>query len=106
MTGAIPFKRGEPLLPFYIDAAQTGGIHGRCNLTGKPQPATILTARHQIAMKFLLFLSNAFINTMGITKPSPRAATRAAWIIAVMLAGVLVAVTIVAAFGLHLAAGH
>ena len=57
-------------------------------------------------MKFLLFLSNAFINTMGITKPSPRAAMQAAWIIALMLAGVLVAVTIVAAFGLHLATGH
>jgi hypothetical protein len=59
-----------------------------------------------MAMKFLLFLSNAFISTMGITKPSPRAATRAAWIIALMLAAVLVAVTMVAAVGLHLAARH
>lgn len=57
-------------------------------------------------MKILLFISNAFINTMGITKPSPRAAMRAAWIIALMLAVVLVAVTLMAAFGLHLAARH
>ena len=57
-------------------------------------------------MKFLLFLSNAFINTMGITQPSPKAATRAAWFIAIMLAGVLVGVVTVAVIGLHLAARH
>lgn len=57
-------------------------------------------------MKFLLFLSNIFINTMGITKPPAQAAIRAAWIIALMLAGVLVAIVIAAAFGLHLTHRH
>mgnify|MGYP001547476825 FL=1 len=57
-------------------------------------------------MKFLLFLSNAFINTMGITQPSPRAANRAAWIIAAMLFGVLLCVVAVAVFGLRLAIRH
>lgn len=57
-------------------------------------------------MKFLLFLSNAFINTMGITQPSPKAANRAAWFIAIMLAGVLVGVAAVAMIGLHLASRH
>ena len=57
-------------------------------------------------MKLLLFISNIFINTMGITRPSARVAMRAAWIIALMLAGVLIAITIAAAFGLHLAVHH
>lgn len=57
-------------------------------------------------MKFLLFISNVFINTMGITRPSARASMRAAWIIALMLAGVLIAITVAAAFGLHLAVRH
>ncbi len=57
-------------------------------------------------MKLLEFISNAFINTMGITKPSARAATRAAWFIAAMLLAVLAAVTLMAALGLHLLAHH
>lgn len=57
-------------------------------------------------MKFLLFISNAFINTMGITQPSPRTANRAAWIIAAMLLGVLLCVAAVAIFGLRLAIRH
>lgn len=57
-------------------------------------------------MKLIEFISNAFINTMGITKPSPRGSMRAAWIIGFMLLGVLVAVTLMAALGLHLIAHH
>jgi hypothetical protein len=57
-------------------------------------------------MKLLLFLSNAFINTMGITQPSPKAANRAAWFIALMLAGVLIGVAAVAVLGLHFASRH
>jgi hypothetical protein len=57
-------------------------------------------------MKFLLFISNAFINTMGITQPSPRAANRAAWFIAIMLFFVLIGVATVAFFGLHLVTRH
>lgn len=52
-------------------------------------------------MKLLLLISNAFINTMGITQPSPKTANRAAWFIVIMLAGVLAAVATVAAFAIH-----
>ncbi|WP_353071875.1 hypothetical protein [Tunturiibacter gelidiferens] len=47
-------------------------------------------------MKLLLFISNAFINTMGITQPSPRAANRAAWFIFIMLSTVLAVVATIA----------
>ena len=57
-------------------------------------------------MKFLLFISNAFINTMGITQPSPKAAQRAAWVIAIMLASVLICVATVAILGLHIVTRH
>jgi ABC-type amino acid transport system permease subunit len=57
-------------------------------------------------MKLLLLISNAFINTMGITQPSPKAAERAAWFIVVMLAVVLAAVATVAAFAIHWASHH
>ena len=43
-------------------------------------------------MKPLLFLANAFINTFGITQPTPEAAERAAWFIAVLMALVLLVV--------------
>ena len=52
-------------------------------------------------MKPLLFLSNAFINTFGITQPSPKAANRAAWFIAVLLLGVLVTVVTAGIFVIH-----
>jgi heme/copper-type cytochrome/quinol oxidase subunit 2 len=57
-------------------------------------------------MKFLLLISNAFINTMGITQPSPKAANRAAWIIFLMLVAVLAGLIAVVIFGLHFASGH
>jgi ABC-type amino acid transport system permease subunit len=57
-------------------------------------------------MKFLLFISNAFINTMGITHPSPRTANRAAWVIAAMLLGVILCVATFAIFGIRLAIRH
>jgi len=52
-------------------------------------------------MKPLLFLSNAFINTFGITQPSPKAANRAAWFIAVLLLAVIVTVVTVGIFVVH-----
>ncbi len=61
---------------------------------------------HPITMRPLLFLSNAFINTFGITRPTPKTATRTAWFIAVMLALVVVLVATVAAVILHLAFHH
>ncbi|HEY6376659.1 MAG TPA: hypothetical protein VIX90_14145 [Edaphobacter sp.] len=52
-------------------------------------------------MKPLLFISNAFINTFGITQPSPKAANRAAWFIAILLLLVLVAVGTAGFFAVH-----
>ena len=52
-------------------------------------------------MKPLLFLSNAFINTFGITQPSPKAANRVAWFIAVLLLAVLITVVTVGFFVIH-----
>ena len=52
-------------------------------------------------MRPLLFLSNAFINTFGITQPSPKAANRVAWFIAILLLIVLLTVGIVGFFALH-----
>lgn len=55
-------------------------------------------------MKFLHFIANAFINTMGITQPSPQAANRAAWFIVIMLTVVLAAVATIAFVAIHWAA--
>jgi hypothetical protein len=57
-------------------------------------------------MKLLLLISNAFINTMGITQPSPEAANRAAWFIVIMLGTVLAAVATVAFLAIHWASHH
>jgi hypothetical protein len=57
-------------------------------------------------MKFLLFISNAFINTMGITQPSPETQKRAAWFIFTMLAVVVAAIITIAAVALHWASRH
>jgi hypothetical protein len=52
-------------------------------------------------MKIIQFIAHAFINTMGITQPSPEAANRAAWFIVIMLAAVLAAVATVAIVAVH-----
>jgi hypothetical protein len=57
-------------------------------------------------MKFILFISNAFINTMGITQPSPQAANRAAWFIFIMLSAVIAAVATIAILAIHWASHH
>jgi uncharacterized membrane protein len=57
-------------------------------------------------MKLLLLISNAFINTMGITQPSPKAANRAAWFIVIMLAAVIAVVATIAALAIHWASHH
>jgi hypothetical protein len=54
-------------------------------------------------MKFLLLISNAFINTMGITQPAPEAERRAAFFIVTLLAAVLAAVATVAIVAIHFA---
>lgn len=61
---------------------------------------------HPITMRPLLFLSNAFINTFGITQPSPKDERRTAWFIAVLLALVLVLVATVAIVVLRVAFHH
>src|SRR5258705_7234786 len=68
--------------------------------------ATIFPASHRKDMKFIQFIANAFINTMGITQPSPQAANRAAWFIVIMLSAVLAAVITVALVATHWAAHH
>jgi hypothetical protein len=57
-------------------------------------------------MKLLQFLSNAFINTFGITQPSERSANRAAWFIVILLVLVIALVFGVAILILHGIYGH
>jgi ABC-type amino acid transport system permease subunit len=57
-------------------------------------------------MKFILLIANAFINTMGITQPSPQAANRAAWFIVIMLTAVIAAVATIAVVAIHWASHH
>jgi heme/copper-type cytochrome/quinol oxidase subunit 2 len=57
-------------------------------------------------VKLLLFISNAFINTMGITQPSAKAANRAAWFIFLMLSTVLAVVVTIALLAIRWASKH
>jgi hypothetical protein len=68
--------------------------------------ASNLIVYHPNVMKFLLMISNAFINTMGITQPSPKAANRAALFIVTMLAVVITGVAIIAFLAIHWASHH
>lgn len=52
-------------------------------------------------MRLLLFLSDAFINTFGITQPSPKAKVRIAWFMLAMLASVIALVVTAAAVVMH-----
>ena len=52
-------------------------------------------------MKPLLFLANVFINTFGITQPSPQAAEKVARRLAIMMLGVIVTVVLVGIFVFH-----
>jgi ABC-type amino acid transport system permease subunit len=52
-------------------------------------------------MKFIQLIANAFINTMGITQPSPQAANRAAWFIVIMLSAVLATVVTIVVVAIH-----
>jgi hypothetical protein len=63
-------------------------------------------SHHQNKVKFILLISNAFINTMGITQPSPQAANRAAWFIFVMLTAVIAVVATLAVVAIHVASHH
>jgi ABC-type amino acid transport system permease subunit len=57
-------------------------------------------------MNLLLLISNAFINTMGITQPSPQAAKRAAWFILALLSAVVVLIGSIAFLAIHWAGHH
>ena len=76
----------------------------------KTQPwpflATIARTPHPINMKFLLLIANAFINTMGITQPSPETANRAAKFIVIMLLAVLAAVASIAVIAIYWTSHH
>jgi hypothetical protein len=52
-------------------------------------------------VNLLLLISNAFINTMGITQPSPQAAKRAAWFIVILLSVVIAAIATIVFFAIH-----
>jgi hypothetical protein len=57
-------------------------------------------------MKFLLIIANAFINTMGITQPTPEAANRAAKFIVGMLLAVVALVASIALLAIHWTSHH
>jgi hypothetical protein len=57
-------------------------------------------------MNLLIIISNAFINTMGITQPSPQQAKRAAWFIVVLLTAVVAAICSIAFLALRWASHH
>jgi ABC-type amino acid transport system permease subunit len=57
-------------------------------------------------MNLLLLISNAFINTMGITQPPPQTAKRAAWFIVAMLSAVVAAIGTIAFLAIHWASHH
>jgi hypothetical protein len=57
-------------------------------------------------VKLILLISNAFINTMGITQPSPQAANRAAWFIFIMLTAVVAVVVTIAIVAIYWASHH
>jgi archaellum biogenesis protein FlaJ (TadC family) len=94
-----------PASPEYIDAATSLPIQqqeSQC-CTGS---CYHLIESLSGAMKLLLLISNAFINTMGITQPSPKAANRAAWFIVIMLGGVIALVATIATLAIHWASHH
>lgn len=57
---------------------------------------------HLKMMRPLLYLSNLFIYTFGITQPNAKNASRSAWFIAGLMVFVLIAMAIAAAVVLHL----
>jgi ABC-type amino acid transport system permease subunit len=69
-------------------------------------PAIIAHITKEESMKILQFIANAFINTMGITKPSPQAERRASWFIVIMLCAVVSTVAVIAAIAIHWASRH
>jgi hypothetical protein len=103
----LPALRQAPAThPDSIDARQSPLIQHFADITPSPISATIFPIHHRKDMKFIQFIANAFINTMGITQPSPQAANRAAWFIVIMLSAVLAAVITIAIVAIHWASSH
>ena len=71
--------------------------HPSINFRAPPTQQRILS----LPMKFLLFLAYAFINTFGITQPTPEAARHAAIYIGVLLTIIVVGI-FSAVLGIHL----
>jgi|GEM_PF-1339126 len=61
---------------------------------------------HLKPVNLVQFISNLFINTMGITKPSPQAEKRAARYIVILLAAVVTVVALLTAVAIHFAVRH
>jgi hypothetical protein len=61
-----------------------------------------ISGYHPIPMRPLLYLSNAFVNTFGITQPDQKSAVRAAWFIAGLLILMVAVVTAVGGIALHI----
>jgi hypothetical protein len=66
----------------------------------------MILSPNRIIMKLLLLIANAFINTMGITQPTPEAANRAAKFIVIMLLAVVATVVAIAIIAVHWASHH
>jgi hypothetical protein len=65
-----------------------------------------ISGYHPIPMRPLLYLSNAFVNTFGITQPSQKSAVRAAWFIAGLLILMVAVVAAAGGIALHLIIQH
>src|SRR5260370_13673580 len=103
----LPTLRQAPAThPDSIDARQTLPIQPSQKHSAYSISATISPTYHRTDMKFIQFIANAFINTMGITQPSPQAANRAAWFIVIVLSAVLAAVVTIAVVAIHWASRH
>ena len=66
-------------------------------MVNQARKARIGTSFHDIldSVRFLRFLIDLFVNTFGITPPTPETERRAGRVIAIMLAGVLVMLLVV-----------
>jgi hypothetical protein len=69
-------------------------------------PDTIGSFQHPTNVNLIRLISSAFINTMGITQPSPQNANRAAWFIVILLALVVTGVAGLAFFAIHWFSTH
>jgi hypothetical protein len=77
-------------------AASVGWLSalGGCSLPNSASPRLVLPSKQLVSP--LRLLVDAFVNTFGITPPTPATEAKAGRVIAIMLAGVLVLLGVVA----------